>query len=108
MRITLYSLGFWVKPSWQSGITGSQQGIWAISSPRQPKNEERRTVSFTKKELEDGFIQTKKWENDADKTFGNFPMISIYYEDLVNNTTNSFNIIADFLGVKHIQTCLYL
>jgi LPS sulfotransferase NodH len=80
-----------------------QLGSWSTSSPKESRTETKKTIVFTKKELEESFIQTRKWENIADKMFKKFPMISIYYEDLISDPVNTFNNITDFLNVKHVQ-----
>jgi LPS sulfotransferase NodH len=81
------------------------QDVWAVSSDRQHSNlcKAQVSVSFTLDELNKGFKQTREWEEVGDKMFRNHPALSIDYEELVNDRTNTFRKVTEFLGVEYTQ-----
>jgi LPS sulfotransferase NodH len=79
--------------------------VWFINSADRHSEDERKklTVTFTVDELREGFKQTREWEEIGDKRFRNHPLISIYYEDLVNDRESTFRKVTEFLGVRYIE-----
>ena len=77
------------------------QDVWSVSSGKSDKNDRNKAVVFTIEELNKGFKQTKEWEKSGDEKFKKHPLISVYYEDLVNNPEGIFASITDFLNVKY-------
>lgn len=80
------------------------QGVWARTSdePRSAYKTEP-TIDFSVDELQEAFEQTQRWMDDGDHSFRNHDIMSIYYEDLVNNRSATFREVTDFLGVEYIQ-----
>lgn len=76
--------------------------VWATESA-QPSAKEAISVSFTVQELIDGFTQTRAWEAEGEMNFRNHRVLSITYEDLINNRSNTFHEVTDFLGAEFIQ-----
>ena len=60
-------------------------------------------ISFTKEELEQGFLRTRDWEEEADRRFKDHPQLQISYEELVNQPEDVHRKLASFLGVDAIQ-----
>lgn len=77
------------------------QDVWTVSSDKSCDNGRNKTITFTVEELDNGFKQTKEWENSGDRMFKKYPLISVYYEDLVNDPEGIFGNITDFLGIKN-------
>jgi len=77
------------------------QDVWSVSSDKSKINDRNKTIVFTVEKLNKGFEQTKEWENSGDEKFKKHPLISVYYEDLVNNPEGTFGNITDFLDVKY-------
>mgnify|MGYP001053021869 CR=1 FL=1 len=67
------------------------------------KTKKEKIVEFSKNELENGFKQTRKWENDGDEKFNKHSFITIYYEDLVKNFEYEFKRITNFLDLRYIK-----
>ncbi len=65
---------------------------------------ENKQVSFTKEELNKGFIETQKWEKDYCEIFKNQKILDVYYEDLVSNPEKTFGRISNFLGVHYLKS----
>jgi len=81
------------------------QNVWAVSSDRQHSNlcKDKVSTHFTVDELNKGFKQTREWEEVGDKMFRTHPVLSIDYEELVNDRTNTFRKVTEFLGVEYTQ-----
>lgn len=80
-----------------------KQDIWLSYSPKDSDTSKGKTITFTAEELEKDFKQTRREEIRGDKMFRNHPLISVYYEDLVNNRESTFGEITDFLGVPYVR-----
>ncbi|MFC2042983.1 sulfotransferase [Chloroflexota bacterium] len=78
------------------------QDVWLVSSPDRIISKNK-AVTFTVKELEEGFEQTRKWEKYGDEMFKNHPLVSVYYEDLENDPEGTFGKITDFLDVRYVR-----
>src|SRR3546814_147448 len=59
-------------------------------------------------ELEERFRKTRQWEIDGDRRFQRHPLISVYYEDLVQDPHRSLAGMLDFLDLRDfpLQTAL--
>jgi LPS sulfotransferase NodH len=79
------------------------QGVWTVSLSDPPKDNENKAVTFTVQELEAGFRETKRWVQFGDEKFKAYPMLTVYYEDLVNDPETVFRKITDFLGVRFVS-----
>ncbi|WP_420349451.1 sulfotransferase [Pelagibius sp.] len=75
------------------------QGLWAVDRTKAVDKGTRKSVSFSADELEEGFQQTRAWEEAADRAFERHPLISVHYEDLVANRDASFERVLTFLGL---------
>ena len=75
--------------------------VWATNSVKTCNTGKNKAVSFTEAELNKGFKQTRKWEDRGDMKFKKHPLISVYYEDLINNPEGTFVNITDFLDVEY-------
>jgi LPS sulfotransferase NodH len=75
------------------------QGVWMVESRGRAGVRPRKAVSFTVEELSDGFTQTRNWENTADDRFHHHPMLTLYYEDLVDDPEATIRAATRFLGV---------
>lgn len=78
------------------------QDVWSVTSSDR-NTSKNKAVTFTAKELEEGFEQTRMWKKCGDEMFKNNPLVSVYYEDLVNDPEDIFGQITDFLGVRYVQ-----
>ena len=80
------------------------QDVWSVRSD-QPSSARRKeiSVSFTVDELRKGFKQTIEWEKDGDSKFQNHPLLSVSYEDLANDLSNTFRKVTKFLGVQFAE-----
>jgi LPS sulfotransferase NodH len=78
------------------------QEVWRIPSVRGQHPAGKMAVSFTPTELEQGFMETKRWEEEGDEAFQGHPMVSIDYEDLVDSTDATFRKITDLLDVRFV------
>ena len=61
------------------------------------------SVSFSVDELKKWFEQTRRWEIESDKNFSHHPLLSITYEEIVNDRVNAFQKITEFLGVHFVE-----
>ena len=78
-------------------IAGNQNVWWTTKTSK----ENSKKVTFTVKEADEGFNQTRCWEKEGDKIFKNHDLITIYYEDLASNREATFRKITEFLGIKY-------
>ena len=85
----------------------SNQDVWVDTSSNR-KNSKNKAVTFTAKELEEGFKQTRKWEKCGDEMFKDHPLVSVYYEDLINDPEGTFSKITDLFDVQYVQPKTYL
>lgn len=81
-------------------IAGSQN-VWKATSSNDLRM--NKSIMFSVEELEHGFKQTRKWERGGDELFRNHPVLSVYYEDLVEDVEGTFAEITNFLGVRCIK-----
>lgn len=80
------------------------QDIWAIRSEENRSTpRENVSVSFTEEELRDGFTRTRDWEEYGDENFRNHSILTVTYEDLVNDRSSTFRKVTDFLGIQYIK-----
>ncbi len=81
------------------------QNIWSTkaNASRSDDLAKPKQISFTIDELTKGFKQTRQWEQNGDNMFHNHPVLSVNYEDLVNDAELYFRNITDFLGVSYAQ-----
>ena len=78
--------------------------VWSVRSDLPSSSFKKEvSVSFTIDELNQGFKQTKEWEEAGDNAFRNHPLLSIDYEELVNHPTAAFFKLIDFLGVQQLK-----
>lgn len=73
--------------------------VWTASTNKQVNQIGRKSVSFSKSELELGFNKTKTWEANAQKDFYEHPFIQISYERMVATPETELNRLTRFLGV---------
>jgi LPS sulfotransferase NodH len=79
------------------------QDAWEVTSSKRIHTGKEKVVTFTTEELEEGFKQTREWEKGGDEKFSTHPLMSVYYEDLVDDPEGTFGKITDFLGVHYVQ-----
>ena len=80
------------------------QDVWSVRSDRHLNScREQISVSFTVDELNAGFKRTREWEKVGDNTFRNHPLLSVDYEELVNDRMTAFRKVTEFLGVQYTQ-----
>ncbi len=81
------------------------QDVWSARStdPHSGADGKEMVVTFTVDELSEGFKQTRGWEQSGDEMFRNHPLVSIYYEDLVNDPDSTFYKVTEFLGVPYVK-----
>ena len=77
--------------------------VWRVPSTEKHKTVKKTSVTFTPAELEEGFRETRKWEEEGDTMFAKNRMVSVCYEDLVDDPERQFHGITDLLGVHHIK-----
>jgi hypothetical protein len=80
------------------------QDVWAVESNGEHLHVDSNkiTVSFSVDELRQGFEQTRRWEQAGEEMFKNHPLLSIDYEDLVNQREQTFRKVTEFLGVRYL------
>ncbi len=84
-------------------IAGTQD-IWLVRSNQCSSScSKKLSVRLTVNELNEGFKQTKEWEEVGNSTFRNHPLLSIDYEDMVSDRAATFRKVTDFLGVQYKQ-----
>ena len=79
----------------------ASQDVWLATSPSH-HNGENKAVTFTVEQLKKGFRRTRKFEEDGDARFRKHPLMSVYYEDLIDDTEAVFREVSDFLGVQYL------
>lgn len=80
------------------------KNVWTETSNKKSSELNRDiSVSFTIEELEEGFTQTRAWEVMGDRRFSNHRLLSLSYEELVNNRSSTFRKITSFLDIKFIE-----
>jgi LPS sulfotransferase NodH len=79
------------------------QGDWVATArePRRAARQQPTSVTFSPEELGEGFAETRGWEQAGDDRFRNHPLLTVYYEDLVRHSEESFHQVTDFLGVRY-------
>lgn len=80
------------------------QDVWVVRSDRRSSSRKEQTcISFTVDELNEGFRQTREWEDAGHNKFRNHPLLSINYEDLINDRSTIFRELTEFLDVQDTQ-----
>ncbi|MDO6459301.1 hypothetical protein Q4485_01175 [Granulosicoccaceae sp. 1_MG-2023] len=85
-----------------------RQQIWATSTGGEPiLAVDKRVTLDVRKTIQD-LSRTRHWEKLAERQFRQHEILTLYYEDLVKHTDNSWRQVTRFLGVpyKHPQTTL--
>ena len=59
-------------------------------------------VYMSVEELTNGFQQTRAWEKRGDAIFSSHPLITVYYEDLLDELEDNFRKITDFLDLPFV------
>ena len=77
------------------------QDVWAVTTSTPTEIARRKAVRLSVEELEDGFRQTRAWEERGDAAFSGHRTVSIYYEDLVASPKASFETILGFLDLPY-------
>jgi LPS sulfotransferase NodH len=72
------------------------------------EHSKKKSVTFTKSELMEGFIQTKNWEMRGEEMFNDHPLLTIWYEELISESVETFNNITDFLNLEPSEVNTYL
>lgn len=77
-------------------------GVYGIRTHKEETNYRKKVnpIIYPFDRLRHDFIQTKEWERYGEDKFNDHPMLSIYYEDMVNDRNATFNTITDFLGLS--------
>jgi LPS sulfotransferase NodH len=80
------------------------QDQWAKTNKEiQSRNKVPKQVSISVEDLNKGFNQTRRWENDGAHKFADHPIIDVYYEDLVENKDAELRKIWEFLDVSTFE-----
>jgi len=84
------------------------QDLWEVTDSTVRDSHSEKCIRMTVEELASGFQQTNAWEKAGDDMFGERPLMTVYYEELVDRPETSYRKIADFLGVRFMppQTSL--
>lgn len=75
--------------------------VWMVTAPDAKRDRPGQKVPFTVPELQNGFIQTKEWEDTAAKRFRNHSMLVVTYERLVSDPVATFRKILTFLDLDY-------
>lgn len=78
-----------------------QKDKWASFDTESSTLEAIKSVRFEVSELEEGFQQTRQWEEEGDRIFQNHPLLTLYYEDLADSPDETFKKITAFLGLAY-------
>jgi hypothetical protein len=57
-------------------------------------------VRFDREELEEGFRQTREWEEQGDERMATLPSVVLVYEDLIADPVGEFNRATRLLGLR--------
>lgn len=79
------------------------QDVWRMTSGPGDQASDRKTVSFTVEELDEGFNRTREMEKDGERRFASHSSLTVYYEDMVADPNRIFRDITKFLGVPNFQ-----
>lgn len=79
------------------------QDVWSITENRTRNKAGAKTIEFSIDELERGFTQTRYWEKEGDRMFGNHHLLNVYYEDLIRDSKDVWKTITDFLNVRYYK-----
>lgn len=74
------------------------KGVWTATRFDTAEPSAKR-VSLTVEELQEGFNQTREWEERAIRQFRGHPLLHITYEELVHSPEQLFGRVITFLGV---------
>lgn len=79
------------------------QDLWEVSDSKVLDSKNKKRVCMTVQELSNGFQRTRTWERTGDEMFGEHPLMTVYYEELVDRPETRYREITDFLGVRYVQ-----
>lgn len=74
------------------------QGAWTGTRHDAGDARDKRVI-VTPEELEEGFQDTRGWEESAKGRFGSHPVLSVSYEGLVRDPKDCYQVLCRFLGV---------
>lgn len=77
--------------------------VWQTTNSSAKSVVDSKQVFFTVEELVEGFEETRQWEKNGEEMFKGHNVLSIYYEDLVDDAESSFNELSNFLDVDYIK-----
>jgi LPS sulfotransferase NodH len=84
-----------------SSKISTNQNIWRSIESKGTSKLSERTVTLTEEELRDGFEYTKRWINEAEQMFCDHPLLTLYYEDLLDDIESNLRDACKFLGVQY-------
>lgn len=73
-------------------------GVWAEQESR-GRPTAKKQISLSPSALRRGFEQTRRWERDFDRRFAQHALLTIFYEDLVEDPVATFRDVTRFLGI---------
>ena len=77
-----------------------KQNVWTSRDYKENQSSEQKTINFTREELEKGFEMTRQMEEESDILFKGHQIITIYYEDMVDDPEKEVNRILGMLDIK--------
>lgn len=74
--------------------------VWTATSRARLRMAGSKAVFFTTSELEQGFRRTRAWEEGGDRQFQGHPLMSVHYEDLIDDPASTLACVLDFLDLE--------
>lgn len=84
-----------------------KQDIWLQTSNYNDVNVKEKRVKFSFEELEEGFRLNKKWEDEYEAMFSDHKLITLKYEDIVDNPDTEFAKVTNLLNLKFSSPKVY-
>ena len=81
----------------------AQRDAWSADAEQPAEAAQRKAVSFTASELQEGFSQTRSWEHMGDRDFRRHRLLSLAYEDLAAQPAATLERVQRFLGLPPVR-----
>jgi LPS sulfotransferase NodH len=78
-----------------------ETNVWGNLNKNYSNKKEK--ISFEVNDLQNKLEETEQWMKKGDRIFKDHNIISVYYEDIINNPKDTFKKITNFLGVKYVK-----
>lgn len=91
-----------------SWLIAQENGKYIKTAKDTQESPEDRKIHVEKDDLVARIKETQEWEKWGDRFFEDFDVLSVFYEDLINDADGQYNLVTDFLSIARYNPRTYL